>query len=150
MSRVVSTSVTALWVGKSCVYLAQGKHEMLLQISQQSSTEQLIKYLSATKGMASRPFFFSSLSPFPQISLSVLQHTLHSPVCTACQIHQAVILWMTSYEYTGTVEEYSYPLCIHCFRGNTYLIFLRKAYSNMKALSKNGWRKILIFCVYIH
>lgn len=45
--------------------------------------------------MASLPFFLSSLSSFPQISLSVLQHRLcksPEPVCTVCRINLLIRL----------------------------------------------------------
>ena len=49
------------------------------------------------------------------------------------------LLWMTSYEYTSTADARSYSLCIQCFSGSISFIFLRKAYSNRKALHRNGW-----------
>lgn len=72
---------------------------------------------------------------------------LHSDIFSA---QAFVLLWMTSYEYTGTVEEYSYPLCIHCFSGSISFIFLRKAYSSRKALYRNCWWNIFIFLMRLY
>lgn len=70
-----------------------------------------------------------------------------------CDIFSArdfVLLWTTSYEYIGTVEEHSYLLCIRCFSGSISVIFLRKAYSNRKALYRNGLMKHISFFVRLY
>lgn len=66
-----------------------------------------------------------------------------------CDIFSA-LLWMTSYEYTDTLEEYFHPLCSHCCSGSISSIFLRKAYSNSTALQRNAWYNIFLFCASIH